>query len=114
MLNRSLVKKWSFEIRSDGILAASERMIAIGVLGVSAACPVFCLLYSPLYLLSYLRKRWSFRRRRWVDAQEIRFYRYCFALLCLLGAAAILNPTTALVAFVVLAGSAPLLWRVIL
>ena len=47
----------------------------------------------------------------WVDRQELRFYGACFIMLCSLVVIAILSPVAAAAVFVLIAGSAHLLWR---
>lgn len=80
----------------------------IGVLAVSALFVAFCLLYSPLDFINNLKHLFG---PRWVDTREVRFYRSCFVLLCFLGGAAVLSPLSAPIAFVLLAGSAPILTK---
>ncbi len=82
-----------------------------GVLALSGLTVAFFLLYSPLYLLA---RSWGLvGKRRWVDKREQRFYTACFILLCFLGGLAVWNPLVAASIFVLLAGSAHLLWRVL-
>jgi hypothetical protein len=80
-----------------------------GVLAISALFLAFYLLYSPLYLAGQLRHLFS--TRKWTDRREVRFYLGCFVMLCVLLGLAAASPTAAAVAFVILAGSAQLLWR---
>ena len=80
-----------------------------GVLALSALFLAFYLLYSPLYLIENARR--ILDPHVWVDQREVRFYLGCFVLLLALVALAIMNPETALVTFVLLAGSAQFLWR---
>lgn len=80
-----------------------------GVLALSGLTVAFFLLYSPMYLLA---RSWMLvGKGRWVDRRELRFYTACFILLCFLGGLAVWNPVVAASIFVLLAGSAHLLWR---
>jgi len=80
-----------------------------GVLALSGLTLAFFLLYSPLYLLA---RSWMLvGKGGWVDRRELRFYTGCFILLCFMGSLAVWNPVAAASLFVVLAGSAHLLWR---
>jgi hypothetical protein len=81
-----------------------------GVLALSALFLTFYLLYSPFYLVRQLAVVAS--PRRWVDRREFRFYVSCFVLLCVLTSLTLVNPVIAASTFVVLAGSAHLLWRI--
>jgi hypothetical protein len=80
-----------------------------GVLTLSGLIVAFFLLYSPVYLMG--RSWMLFDKGGWVDHREFRFYAACFILLCFLGGLAILHPVAAASTFVLLAGSAHLLWR---
>ena len=80
-----------------------------GVLAASGLTVAFFLLYSPLYLLA--RSSLLLGKGGWVDRRELRFYVACFILLCFLAGLAIVHPVAAASSFVVLAGSAHLLWR---
>ena len=82
-----------------------------GVLALSALFLAFYLLYSPLYLVENAKR--ILDRHVWVDQREVRFYLGCFVLLLSLVALALLDPNAALVSFVLLAGSAQFLWRVL-
>ena len=80
-----------------------------GVLALSGLTLAFFLLYSPLYLLA---RSWNLvGKGGLVDRRELRFYIACFILLCFMGSLAIWNTVAAASLFVVLAGSAHLLWR---
>jgi hypothetical protein len=80
-----------------------------GVLALSGLVVAFFLLYSPLYLLA---RSWMLvGKGGWVDRRELRFYLACFILLCFLAGLAIVNPVAAASTFVLIAGSAHLLWR---
>ncbi len=81
-----------------------------GILALSALFLTFYLLYSPFYLVTQLAVIAG--PRRWVDRREFRFYVSCFVLLCVLTWLAFVSPVIAGSAFVVLAGSAHLLWRI--
>jgi len=82
-----------------------------GVLAIFGLYLAFCLLYSPFYLAVNLR--WVLDRRVWMDRSEVRFYLFCFGLLCILLMLALWNREAALVVFTVLAGSTKLLARLI-
>ena len=82
-----------------------------GVLALSALFLAFYLLYSPFYLLENARR--ILDPHVWVDQREVRFYLGCFVLLVSLATLALMNPDVALVAFVLLAGFAQFLWRVL-
>lgn len=82
-----------------------------GVLALSGLAVAFFLLYSPVYLLA--RSTVLFGRKAWVDKRELRFYVACFVLLCFLAGLAIWYPLLAGVVFVLLAGSAHLIWRIL-
>ncbi len=82
-----------------------------GILAISALFLGFYLLYSPFYLASQIWRVGA--PRKWVDKRELRFYFWCFVLLCLLVGLALVAPTGAIVAFTILAGSAQLLWKVL-
>jgi hypothetical protein len=82
-----------------------------GILALSALFLTFYLLYSPFYLVTQLAVVRS--PRRWVDRREFRFYVSCFALLCVLTSLVVVSPVVAASAFVVLSGSAHLLWRML-
>lgn len=83
-----------------------------GVLAISALFLSFYLLYSPFYLAGQVRRLGG--PIKWVDKREFRFYVWCFTLLCLLSALAIVSPVTAVVTFTLLAGSGQILWRVLI
>lgn len=82
-----------------------------GVLALSALFLAFYLLYSPLYLVENAKR--ILDRHVWVDQREVRFYLGCFVLLVSLVAVALMDPNLALASFVLLAGSAQFLWRVL-
>jgi hypothetical protein len=84
-----------------------------GVLAVSAVFVAFYILYAPFYFAHYFARQVgaSLGGTGWVDRRERRFYAGCFALLCLLLALGLADPSYAAVAFILLAGTAPLLWR---
>ena len=82
-----------------------------GVLALSGLILAFFLLYSPLYLLA---RSWSLvGKGGWVDRRELRFYIACFILLCFLASLAVWSPMVAAALFIVLAGFAHLLWRIL-
>ena len=80
-----------------------------GLLALSALFLAFCLLYSPLYLVSNARR--ILDPGTWIDHREVRFFFGCFVLLCGLITPALLDPTAALVSFTVLAGFAHIVLR---
>lgn len=82
-----------------------------GVLALSALFLAFYLLYSPFYLLENAKR--ILDPHTWVDQREVRFYMGCFVLLVSLIGLTLMNPDAALVAFVLLAGSAQFLWRIL-
>ena len=82
-----------------------------GVLALSALFLAFYLLYSPFYLVENAKR--ILDRHVWVDQREVRFYLGCFVLLVSLVAVALMDPNLALASFVLLAGSAQFLWRVL-
>ena len=82
-----------------------------GVLALSGLILAFFLLYSPLYLLA---RSWNLvGKGGWVDRRELRFYIACFILLCFIAGVAIWSPMIAAALFIVLAGFAHLLWRML-
>lgn len=83
-----------------------------GILALSALFLVFALLYSVVYLVANARR--ILDPQVWVDRRELRFYFGCFVILCGLLFLAFLHPETALVSFTLLAGWAPLLWRILI
>ena len=84
-----------------------------GVFGVMLALSglflAFCLLYSPIYLARNVPR--ALNPGLWIDPSEVRFYFFCFGLLCLLVVLAVWKFELALVVFVLLAGSVKLLVR---
>lgn len=94
------ILKWAF-----WIIAAALG----GLLSFSALFLAFCLVYAPVYLLNNAKR--ILNAQAWIDHREVRFYLGCFVVLCTLLALALLNPIAAAAFFVLLAGSASLLWR---
>jgi hypothetical protein len=82
-----------------------------GVLALSGLFVAFFLLYSPVYLVG--KTLVLVGKGGWVDGRELRFYAGCFTLLCFLAGLAVYNPVFALVAFVVIAGCAHIIWRLL-
>jgi hypothetical protein len=82
-----------------------------GVLALSGLFVAFFLLYSPVYLLG--KSMMLVGTKGWVDKRELRFYTACFVLLCFLAGLAVWNPVAAAVTFVLLAGCAHFLWRLL-
>lgn len=83
-----------------------------GILAISALFLCFYLLYSPFYLAGQVRQMAG--PHKWVDRRELRFYLGCFVMLCVLGGLAVTNPAVAVAVFILLAGSAQILWRILL
>ncbi len=83
-----------------------------GVLALSGLFVAFFLLYSPVYLAA--RGMVFVGKGGWVDRRELRFYSACFIMLCSLLVIAILSPVAAAAVFILIAGSAHLLWRAFL
>ena len=95
--------------------------IAWGVIGAlsgivlfSAAFVVFFLLYAPVYLAGKMPA--FVGKGGWTDRREIRFYGFCFLLLCLMIVLIAVSLMTgdwrwAGSAFLVLTGFAPVVWR---
>ncbi|MBI3629265.1 MAG: hypothetical protein HY217_06770 [Candidatus Rokubacteria bacterium] len=79
------------------------------VLAIAGLVLLFCLLYSPLYLLRALGRR--FGPAKWVDREEMRFYCWSFLLLLVFSGLALVTPRAALPAFLAVTGSAPIFWR---
>ena len=82
-----------------------------GLLALSALFLAFALVYSPLYLVGNARR--ILDPQAWLDRREVRFYVGCFAILCGLLTLASLQPEAALVSFILLAGFAQFLWRLL-
>ncbi len=82
-----------------------------GILALSALFLAFALLYSVVYLVRNARR--IVDPAVWVDRREVRFYFGCFVLLGGLLFLALVRPEAALVSFALLAGWAPLLWRIL-
>jgi len=80
-----------------------------GILVLWALIITFFLLYAPFYLLG--RVSMLAGRGPWVDKRELRFYSYCFLLLCGLAILSYADPWKGLWAFVLLSGCGPLFWR---
>ncbi len=83
-----------------------------GMLALSGLFLAFYLLYSPVYLAQNLPR--VLDPTAWIDAREFWFYLSCFGLLCTLIVLGVLNRELALAVFTILAGSAQLLWRLLL
>ncbi len=101
--------------RIEGIVEWSLRIFGWalgGMLALSGLFLAFYLLYSPVYLARNLRRVMDPTPR--FDPREFRFYLSCFGLLCTLLVLGVLNRELALVVFTILAGSAQLLWRLLL
>ncbi len=83
-----------------------------GILMLWALIIAFFLVYSPFYLLRKVPM--LFGRGAWVDRRELRFYVCCFLLLGLLASLLLWDPRKALVAFTMVSGCGPVLWRYII
>lgn len=82
-----------------------------GLLALSGLSLIFYLLYSPFYLVNNFQR--AIIPGVWIDPGEFRFYLFCFLLLCILIGLAVWNLEVFLVTFAMLAGSAQLLWRLL-
>ena len=82
-----------------------------GVLALSGLVVAFFLLYSPVYLIA---RASLLVRPGWVDRRELRFYSACFILLVFLGGVALVSPVVAASVFVLMAGCAHLIWKLVL
>jgi hypothetical protein len=82
-----------------------------GVLALSGLVVAFFLLYSPVYLIA---RASLLIRPGWVDRRELRFYAACFILLVFLGGVALVSPVMAASIFVLMAGCAHLIWKLVL
>jgi hypothetical protein len=82
-----------------------------GVLIFSGLLVVFFLLYSPVYLAAKLPLLTG--RGGWTDVREIRFYGLCFVILFLLLGLLLWDWRWFVAAFLVVAGFAPALWRLL-
>jgi len=80
-----------------------------GILLLWALIITFFLLYSPFYLLGKIPM--LFGRGAWVDRRELQFYVCCFLLLGLLVCLLVWDPRKALIAFTLVSGCGPVLWR---
>ena len=80
-----------------------------GILLLWALIILFFLLYSPFYLLGKIPM--LFGRGAWVDRRELQFYVCCFLLLGLLVCLLVWDPRKALIAFTLVSGCGPVLWR---
>ena len=80
-----------------------------GILLLWALIITFFLLYSPFYLLGKIPM--LFGRGAWVDRRELQFYVCCCLLLGLLVCLLVWDPRKALIAFTLVSGCGPVLWR---
>jgi hypothetical protein len=85
-----------------------------GILAISALVVAFYLLYSPIYLMQSAGRQFFAQQSGtvWTDPREAQFYWICLFVLGMLGGLALYDPLTAAIVFVLLAGLAPLLWRI--
>ena len=82
-----------------------------GVLTFSGLFVVFFLLYSPVYLAGKLPTLTG--QGGWTDRREIRFYGLCLILLLVLLGLLLMDWRWFVAAFLLLAGFAPALWRLL-
>jgi len=82
-----------------------------GLLALSGLFLAFSLLYSPVYLIGNASR--ILDPGAWMDRHEMRFYVGCFAIFCGLAALGFLYPPAALPIFILLAGFAQTLWRLL-
>jgi hypothetical protein len=80
-----------------------------GVLSFSGLLVVFFLVYSPVYLAG--KAPMLVAKGAWTDPREVRFYGFCFAILCVLLALLLWDWRWFVSAFLLLTGFAPLFWR---
>jgi hypothetical protein len=80
-----------------------------GVLFFSGLLVVFFLVYSPVYLAG--KASMLMGRGAWTDPQEVRFYGFCFVILCVLLALLLWDWRWFVSAFLLLTGFAPTFWR---
>jgi hypothetical protein len=79
-----------------------------GVLSFSGLIAVFFLVYSPVYLAA--RASMLLGTGAWIDRREVRFYGFCFVILCVLLALLLWDWRWFVSAFLLLTGFAPLFW----
>jgi len=72
---------------------------------------LFFLLYSPVYIAGKLPLLTG--RGGWTDVREIRFYLLCLVILCLLLGLLLWDWRWFVAAFLIVAGFAPALWRLL-
>jgi len=82
-----------------------------GVLTFSGLIVLFFLLYSPVYIAGKLPLLTG--RGGWTDVREIRFYLLCLVILCLLLGLLLWDWRWFVAAFLIVAGFAPALWRLL-
>jgi hypothetical protein len=80
-----------------------------GILILWGLIVAFFLLYSPFYLVGKVPM--IVGRGAWVDRRELYFYLCCFAMLVGLVGLLAWEPRQAVVAFTVVSGCGPVLWR---
>ena len=80
-----------------------------GVLSFSGLLVVFFLVYSPVYLAG--KASMLIGKGAWTDRREVRFYGFCFVILCALLALVLWDWRWFVSAFLLLAGIAPSFWR---
>ncbi len=82
-----------------------------GILSLSALVLGMTLLYAPMYLVGHATR--ILDPQAYVDQREVRFYLGSFLILCGLIALAVFDPRAALASFILLAGFAPVVWRLL-
>lgn len=80
-----------------------------GVLAFSGLLVCFFLLYSPIYLAGKMPMLVG--KAGWTDRREVRFYGFCFVVLCVLLGLLLWEWRWFVSAFLVLTGFAPTFWR---
>ncbi|HET7874214.1 MAG TPA: hypothetical protein VFN71_01715 [Methylomirabilota bacterium] len=83
----------------------------LGILGLSALVLAGFLVYSPFYLVS--KSPLLLGGSGWVDRREVSFYISCFLLLCLIIFLLFWDWDAFVVAAALMAGFAPMLWRLL-
>lgn len=80
-----------------------------GVTTFSGLLVAFFLLYSPVYLAG--KAPMLVGKGPWTDHREVRFYGFCFVILCVLLALLLWDWRWFVSAFLLLTGFAPTVWR---
>ena len=82
-----------------------------GVMVFSGLLVSFFLLYSPVYLAG--KAPMLMGRGGWTDRREVRFYGFCFVILCVLLALLLWDWRWFVSAFLLVTGFAPTFWRAV-